>query len=97
MCTRELGPQAFTGLQLMRLDHRPAITPASPGKPDQRTFILGDDDFRTVSLCDDFARSQNEVSRAIVVNFRLLRLWRRLLDLTFHAHRQPSNFNDLFF
>ena len=51
MRTGEFGAQPFTGLQLVRLDHHPAVTPASPGKPSQCTFIVVDDDFCTASLC----------------------------------------------
>jgi|GEM_PF-1287603 hypothetical protein len=33
MSTREFGAQPLTGLQLVRLDHDSAVTPASAGKP----------------------------------------------------------------
>jgi hypothetical protein len=53
MRTCEFGAQPFTGLQLVRLNHHPAVTPASPGKPGQWTFMVVDDDFRAASLrCD---------------------------------------------
>jgi hypothetical protein len=57
MRTCEFGAQPFTGLQLVRLNHHPAVTPASPGKPGQWTFIVVDDDFRTASLRCDFPLS----------------------------------------
>ena len=53
MRTREFGAQPFTGLQLVRLDHYPAVSPASPGKPGQWTFIFVDDDFCTASFRRD--------------------------------------------
>ncbi len=53
MSTREFGAQPFTGLQLVRLNHDPAVPPASAGKPGQWTFILVDDDFCTTSIGGD--------------------------------------------
>ena len=91
MRTREFGAQPFTGLQLVRLDHHPAVTPASPGKPGQWTFIVVDDDFCTASLRCDLPLSQHEMLCAKAVDLRLLRLWRRLFDLMFHAHMRTSN------
>jgi hypothetical protein len=55
MCACELGAQSFTSLQLVRLDHHPAVTPPPPGKPGQWTFIVVDDDFRTASLRGNLA------------------------------------------
>jgi hypothetical protein len=53
MCAREFGAKPFTSLQLVRLDHHPAVSAASPGKPSQWTFIFVDDDFCTAILrCD---------------------------------------------
>ena len=57
MSTREFGAQPLTGLQLVRLDHDPAVPPASAGKPGQWTFILVDDDFRTASIRGDLTLS----------------------------------------
>ena len=57
MRTREFGAQPFTGLQLVRLDHHPAVSAASPGKPSQWTFIFVDDDFCTASLRRDLPLS----------------------------------------
>jgi hypothetical protein len=55
MCARELGAQSFASLQLVRLDHHPAVTPPPPGKPSQWTFILVDDEFLTASLRGNLA------------------------------------------
>ena len=91
MCTREFGAQPFTGLQLMRLDHRPAVTPAPPGKPHQGAFILVDDNFATAGHSDDLALPKNEMLRAKAVDFGLLRIRSGLFDLVFLAHVRTPN------
>jgi hypothetical protein len=50
MSTREFGAQPLTGLQLVRLNHDPAVAPPSPGEPGQRAFILVDDDSRAAGI-----------------------------------------------
>ena len=95
MCTREFGAKPFTSLQLVRLDHHPAVSAASPGKPGQWTFIFVDDDFCTACVRRDLALSQNEMLCPKNVDLRLLRSRRRLLNFLFHGHVRTSNPNDL--
>jgi hypothetical protein len=87
MCQREFGAQTFTRLQLVRLDHHPAVAPPSPGKPSQWTFILVDDDSPAARLSGHIALSQSEMLGAKTVNLRLPRL---LFDLIFYVHLRPS-------
>jgi hypothetical protein len=87
MCPCEFGTQPLTSLKLVRFDHHPAVTPSSPGKPSQRTFILVDDDSRTASLCGDLTPSQNEMLCAKAVDLGVLQL---LFDLIFDVHLRTS-------
>jgi hypothetical protein len=91
MCAREFGAKPFTSLQLVRLDHHPAVPAASPGKPGQRTLIFVDDDFCSAIIRCDLSLSQKEMLCAKAVDLRLLRFRRRLSDLMFHAHMRTSN------
>jgi hypothetical protein len=90
MRAREFGAQPFTSLQLMRLDHRPPVTPTSPGKPGQRTFIFVDDDSCTATVRRDLALSQIEMLCPKAVDLRLLHLRRRRFDVLFHGHIRTS-------
>src|SRR5690349_13344563 len=90
MSTREVGAQPLTGLQLVRLNHDPAVAPPSPGEPGERTFILVDDDRRAAGIGGNLTLSQNEVLRTKGVDLWLLRLRRRLFHLKFPAHSAPQ-------
>src|SRR5262245_21201044 len=83
MCPREFGAQPLTGLQLVRLDHHPAVTSPSAGKPSQWTFVLVDNDFCTACLRGDVTLSQSEMLCAKAVDLRLLQL---LFDLISYVH-----------
>ena len=91
MRTRKFGAQPFTGLQLVWLDHHPAVSPASPGKPRQGAFIFIDDDCRTSGLGRDLTLTQNKMLRAKAADLWVLRLRRRLFDLMFYGHQHTSN------
>src|SRR6185437_76763 len=91
MCACEFGAQPFTSLQLMRLDHRPAVTPAPSSKPHQGAFILVDDNFATAGHRGDLALPKNEMLGAKTVDFGLLRIRSRLFDLVFLAHVRTPN------
>jgi hypothetical protein len=90
----EFGTKPFAGLQLMRLDHRAAITATPPSKPRQWALVLVNDNLRTASLRGHLALANNEVSCAKAVDVWLLRLRRRLFDLMFHTHVRTSNPDD---
>lgn len=80
MCAREFGAKPFTSLQLVRLNHHPAVSAASPGKPGQWTFIFVDDDVCTAILRCDLSLSWMEMLCAKAVDLRLLRFRRRLSE-----------------
>jgi hypothetical protein len=88
MRARKFDAKSFTGLQLMRLDHRPAVAPASPGKPRQWTFVLvdRDGDSGAVGFSNDFALRESQVLCPKVVELRMLRIRNNLFVLTFCAH-----------
>ena len=62
MCTREIRAQAFTCLQLMRLNECAPRAPPTPGKPRQRTLTLIDYDIGATELIHDLSSPEHQVT-----------------------------------
>lgn len=91
MRTREFGAKSFTSLQLVRLDHHPAVSATASGKPGQWTFIVVDEHLYTTSIRGKLALSQNEMLCPKSVDLGGLRFRRRLFDIPFHGQMRTSN------
>src|SRR5262245_12631671 len=74
MRAREVRPQSFSRLQLMRLDQDTPVASAPPRQPDQRAFRFVDDHAGAAKVGHDLAFHQNKMLGTKAINGRLRRL-----------------------
>src|SRR5262245_60015571 len=74
MRAREVRPQLFSRLQLMRLDQGTPVASAPPRQPDQRAFRFIDGDAGAAKVGGDLPFSQRKMLSTKAINGRLLRL-----------------------
>jgi hypothetical protein len=72
---RELHPQSFSRLQLMRFDQGTPVASASARKPDEWTFGFIDGDAGAAEVGDDVPLAQRKMLRTKAIDGRLSR-WR---------------------